>query len=977
MHRAYRPLVVFGTSVALSVSLLQFVNGAHGSSVSPSPAAISGLSIAAYDLTQLEILEPTLYHVEENYVEPDRIDYEQMFIGALEAIERRVPVCMFGRKKDGSRVTVQIGAFQTVLEVGPIQTRRGLQRELEQIAVLIREHLAESDIPNVPEEYSPYAEVEYALVNGVLDTLDPHSLLLPPEASREMDVDNQGEFGGLGITIVLREGRLTIEYPLKDTPAERAGLLPDDHISRIDGQSTINMSLSEAVALLRGLVGEPVDIEVKREGEPKPLAIRIVREAIRINPVESDVLEGGVGYVSIKNFHQKVESDLHTELTRMNRETGGLRGLVLDLRSNPGGFLSQAVAAADTFLWDGTIVSTVDGNGRKGEERTARAGGAESDYPIVVLVNANSASASEIVAGALRNNERAVIVGERTFGKGSVQNLHQFFDESKLKITISEYLTPGDKSIQSVGIPADIQLNPSIIEPADGEAEPVVRLYWRERTRREADLDHHLAQKSLHVEEPVYELRYVLDADRETRRTAELNLSEDYEVQFARDLILSSPSYHRSEILAAAAKVVSEHERRGQETLQKAFKEIGIDWSSGAGVTDPQLDVRVGVEGDDLLKVGIEQQVYLEVTNRGKEPIFRLAAVAEENEVLDGREFFFGRLNPGETRRFDQKVRLVPGYPSEEAPILFKFRDGKNDELLSVERPLVVEGRARPELSWQWKLEKMGEEAPGVISAGAKYRLNLTVNNRAGGPSEELFARIKNQSGRALDILRGTLEPGPMLDAKGAPCEVLQPGIEGGNVIGDLDANPERKEAGDRPEYALDCERQLSVGKSWSGSFEFEIKEPLDKDYTISLSIGDAQAYDHASVVRAGFYGYFSQEQEITFALGDALAGSDVNIPPRIQVTRQPGAASETGSVSISGVVTDDVGLVHVMVYASENKVFYQGGPKDSGLKSLPFTADVNLEPGINTVTVLATDSDGFTHTQSVVTEYKPPGTTD
>ena len=453
------------------------------------------MSIGGYDLAQLEILEPTLYHVEENYVEPDRIDFELMFVEGLEAIERRVPVCMFGRQKGGTRVNVQIGDFQTILEVAPIRSRKQLQEEFERVAILLKEHLNTDDIPNVPEEYTPFAEVEYALVNGVLDTLDPHSLLLPPEESREMDVDNQGEFGGLGITIVLREGKLTVEYPLKDTPAEKVGLMPDDHISRIDGQSTINMTLTEAVSLLRGRVGEPVDIEIVREGEKKPMKITIVREAIRINPVEGQVLEGGVGYVSIKNFHQKVESDLHGELTRMNRETGGLRGLVLDLRSNPGGFLSQAVAAADTFLWDGAIVSTVDGSGRKREERVARAAGAESDYPIVVLVNANSASASEIVAGALRNNERAVIVGERTFGKGSVQNLHQFFDDSKLKMTISEYLTPGDNSIQSIGIPADIALSPALIVPGDEEAEPIVRMYWRERVRREADLDQHLTQK--------------------------------------------------------------------------------------------------------------------------------------------------------------------------------------------------------------------------------------------------------------------------------------------------------------------------------------------------------------------------------------------------------------------------------------------------------------------------------------------------
>ena len=206
--------------------------------------------------------------------------------------------------------------------------------------------------------------------------------------------------------------------------------------------------------------------------------------------------------------------------------------------------MSQAVAAADTFSWDGA--PTVDGSGRKREERVARAAGAESDYPIVVLVNANSASASEIVAGALRNNERAVIVGERTFGKGSVQNLHQFFDDSKLKMTISEYLTPGDNSIQSIGIPADIALSPALIVPGDEEAEPIVRMYWRERVRREADLDQHLTQKTLRVEDPVYSVRYLLPDEPNKRRTAELDLSSDYEVQFARDLILAAPSYHRS-----------------------------------------------------------------------------------------------------------------------------------------------------------------------------------------------------------------------------------------------------------------------------------------------------------------------------------------------------------------------------------------------------------------------------------------------
>ena len=238
-----------------------------------------------------------------------------------------------------------------------------------------------------------------------------------------MDEDNKGEFGGLGITIVDRGGKLTVEYPLKDTPAERQGLQPDDHIVRIDGETTINMSLDEAVRKLRGPVGAPVVIHIMRQGLTESLRKRIVRARIKLNPVEGQLLDGGVAWISIKSFHANVDADLAEQLTLLARNAGGkLKGVILDLRGNPGGYLTQAVAVSNRFLSDGVIVSTVDGRGREGARETARSRNTEPNYPIAVLLDASSASASEIVAGALRNNERAIVIGERSFGKGSVQN---------------------------------------------------------------------------------------------------------------------------------------------------------------------------------------------------------------------------------------------------------------------------------------------------------------------------------------------------------------------------------------------------------------------------------------------------------------------------------------------------------------------------------------------------------------------------
>ncbi len=953
MLKVVRPLIVFGGVSGSCLAAYALSGGALGGESRTPMAGLRGV-VGYYDLSELELLETTLYHIEESYVDPERVDYDAMFVDALEAVEQRVPVTLFRREPGGRRLHLEVGTTQTTLEIPPIRTRKELQRALREVAQILAT-LSPSDIPFGDEDEGvPLAQIEYAMINGILGTLDPHSRLLPPEASKEMDVENQGEFGGLGITIVEREGRLTVEYPLPGTPAERADIRADDQIVRIDGESTINMSLDDAVSKLRGPVGSEVYIEILREGITEPLAVKITRAKIKINPVEGQLLDGAVGYAAIQGFHAQVEQDLTALLTRLDREAGGkMKGLVLDLRDNPGGYLNQAEAVADFFLKSGTIVSQVDSDGKKLESYEAKEDGSEPGYPIVILVNSSSASASEIVSGALRNNDRAVIIGERTYGKGSVQNLHQYFDGSKLKMTISQYLTPGDRSIQAVGIPADIELVPTVVErkkdEKTGEQEDLALLYYRERVRREGDADKHLEESPIKPEEPAYTLRYHRPAERRRRSSATLDLSKDLEVQFARDVVLSAKGTRRADLLSGAAPVVERYRKEGDKQISAAFQGLGIDWSSGTPVATADVAVRFDLGDDGVLTAGQAERVTLEVTNNGSQPLYRLSAIATFEGDYTPREFMFGKLAPGETRRYEQKVQLVLGHPTELSPVSFSFRDVGGKEVAVHHAQLPVQGNSLPQLDWNLSLSEAapGGDGDGQIEVGERVMLGVEIRNTGKGATAEPFARIKNKSGRALDIAKGTLEPGVLRLADGSACDVA----------------------------SADCLRRLSPGESWKGDFEVVIKavpKPGDP-LRVSFELGDASAYDHASIIRQGHYEYFANRQEVILPIGVPHGGLPVGTTPRIEVTRAPAIVVEGDLATISGVITDDVGLAHIEVYHGSDKVFFQGSIPGARVRSVPFTADVKLEPGLNTFSVLATDSDGFTDTSAVVTFFLAP----
>ncbi len=317
-------------------------------------------------------------------------------------------------------------------------------------------------------------------IKGMLQTLDPHSSYLTPDMLKQVEVETKGVFGGLGIEIGVKDGILTVIAPIEDTPAFRAGLQAGDKIVKIEKESTRDMTVMDAVKRLRGEPGTKVTISVVREGVSEPRAYTITRDIIKIKSVKTKTMGEGIAYVKLLQFQQDTSSELEKALQAAGKEKEGLKGLVLDLRNNPGGLLDQAVKVADEFIDSGLIVYT---DGRIEAQKSkyfAHKEGTYTGFPIVVLVNAGSASASEIVAGALQDHGRAILLGTKTFGKGSVQTILPLEDGSALRLTTARYYTPNGRSIQAKGIEPDIVVTDGR-EPPDGHP-----------SLREKDIERHL-----------------------------------------------------------------------------------------------------------------------------------------------------------------------------------------------------------------------------------------------------------------------------------------------------------------------------------------------------------------------------------------------------------------------------------------------------------------------------------------------------
>ena len=370
-------------------------------------------------------------------------------------------------------------------------------------------------------------------INGMLVSLDPHSSYMNSKNYKEMQVQTKGEFGGLGIEVTMENGLVKVVSPIDDTPAFKAGVMAGDFISQIDGEPVMGLTLSEAVEKMRGPVQSTVKITILREGMDEPIELSIVRDVIKIKSIRAKELED-IGYIRVTSFTEKAFEGLDEEFTAMKKKMPNMKGLILDMRNNPGGLLDQAVAISDAFLDKGEIVSTRERNPANTKRFNARVGDIAEGLPIVVLINGGSASASEIVAGALQDHKRAVIMGTKSFGKGSVQTVIPLPGHGAMRLTTSRYYTPSGRSIQAKGIEPDIIVEQAKIEP----------LTTKGYVRSEAELRGRLANpdgedKVTKPEPEVKDKGGKKDKDKKDSKLKkdELDVAEDFQLARAVDLL--------------------------------------------------------------------------------------------------------------------------------------------------------------------------------------------------------------------------------------------------------------------------------------------------------------------------------------------------------------------------------------------------------------------------------------------------------
>ncbi|MEX0809516.1 MAG: S41 family peptidase [Dongiaceae bacterium] len=366
------------------------------------------------------------------------------------------------------------------------------------------------------EEVSDKELIE-AAINGMLSSLDPHSSYLSADSFDDMQVQTRGEFGGLGIEVTLENGLVRVVSPIDDTPAFRAGIQPGDYITHLDGEPVLGMTLSDAVERMRGKVDTEITLSILR-GEEETFDVTIKRAVIVIESVRGR-LEGDIGYVRVTTFSEKTDTELQKIIAELTEEAGGqLSGFILDLRNNPGGLLDQAIAISDDFLDKGEIVSTRGRDDGNAQRFNAETGDVLNGVPMIVLINGGSASASEIVAGALQDHHRAILLGTRTFGKGSVQTVIPLQGQGAIRLTTARYYTPSGRSIQALGIEPDIEVEQAIVEIVEaGES------------RSEADLRGALQNETMGVTEPVEPEGEELDEPADSETPDDADAEEDAE----------------------------------------------------------------------------------------------------------------------------------------------------------------------------------------------------------------------------------------------------------------------------------------------------------------------------------------------------------------------------------------------------------------------------------------------------------------
>ena len=950
-------------------------------------------------------------YVNRFYVEPDRIKPKEMLKESLSWLERIIPEVQVSVNDRTEKIEILVDEASKVVDFSKVRRLEELYNTLNEALHFVNDN-KHHDIKT--------EDIEYAAINGMLSQLDPHSVVFPPKDFDEFKIGTSGKFGGLGMVVGLRDGILTVISPIEGTPAFRAGLKSGDKIIAIDEDSTVNMSLQEAVNKLRGDPSTEVILLVESKKSQATNPVTLIREIISIPSVSSKLADGNIGYIKIRNFQEDTSQSLEEEIEKLTRESGELKGLILDLRNNSGGLLGQAIAVADKFLSSGLIVITVEPMGKQKIQKAKKSSKDLSKCPMVVIIDAGSASGAEIVAGALKDNNRAPLIGDTSFGKGSIQQLIDLINSgAALKLTVGKYLTPNFTDIQSVGISPDIKLVQSQVSKDE------IVLFNENPHFREEDLKKHLGEHT-DAELPYEKVRYLVHVDEDAEAEAEEgeekeekeketkdedyykipDLDKDTHVQFAKKIILNSHLFDKKndEFLDQLKPVIEDFKKSEEAKIADTLYIQGIDWSTGETIIPPSATTKLRLTpSNGVVSADEELKIEISVTNNSEGTLYQLRGMAEsKNLLIDKREFIFGKVEKGETKTASKTIKIPQNSVSRKDELIVKFSELNGSAPEDEKSAVSIDALPKPVFSYSYQIIDEGEgltgNGDGIIQRGEVVDLALFVKNIGKGTSEKNIVALRELSQKEVFIERGKMELGELAPGESKSLKIqlsVRDTLEADDFSVDLtiaDTTYGTRISG-KLEFKVDqngengkmqlAERVLSVIDDEVPIYNGKSSSTLVISYANNgatlMADRETQSW-YRIIMPEGRFGWIpSDKVEVSeYAYSRVQKSPDLllqNVPPLIELdTQRPHNTFRQEHISISGTVGDDSAIKYVYVLVNEDKVFYKSNKdaSEDAKSRITFASDIPLEDGPNIISIVARDDQDLQSTKTFVVTQLP-----
>jgi len=857
------------------------------------------------------IVREVLDLAERLYVQKERIEPLAFMTAALSSLEKKYPAIIVDLQKGGLEAVLKIDGQNKSFHLNELHNASSAATVLEKALNFVSSRIRDVEVH----------ELRYTALRGGLATLDPHTQLFDRGQIGDFQTRTRGSFGGVGFSFTISGDGILVDEILPRTPAEKVDLRAGDLIAAIDGSPTAGISTGEAVDLVRGEPGTEVVLTITREGWSTSRDLTPVRSVIQSRSVRSEVFtdegEVPVSYIKIARFQEETALQIHEAIESAG---GGVAGIILDLRGNPGGLLDQAVSSTDIFLDSGVILSTRDRSGSPKVHQASMFGIVREQLPLVVLINRMSASASEVMAAALKES-RAVVLGERSFGKGSVQQLYPLSDGGGLLLTIRHYFTPGEVSIQSMGVVPDIVLRPVVAGEKVFMGEPPVH-------RREGSLRNAFSHQGDTPArgEPVWRLEYLREsvpeiftpkgAGSEEGRGHGLRkqIAVETAVAILRRAAAEGRGSSRTELLEVTGPVLEEVGAAQASRIREALSARGIEWEQAPGAEGPRPLLEAGLPGKLILEAGATSGVTAQVRNVGQVTAYRVwGRSSSGNPFLSNLDFVFGTIPPGTARKVTVDLP-VPSWARQRWDnweLALEEGDGmKAGTFRGVAR---TSAGTPPSVAYSVSLadgdgDDPGRSGDGVLEEGER----LTVHVRAAGEAKDLDLRVTPRLPGKVSI--------------------------------------------DRREVSL----HAVEGNATEGSF--------------GVRLTDAEGLDALQLdlaFRSGSFGLVMKDS-LVIPVGSPYRKTVNRTPPLVTAVEPPPERTESGSITLRLDVTDEEAVRDVYVRIGGKKIFYLRAA-DPGSLSLPVELEIALAGGSNRIDVVARDRDGLV-TERTFFVFRLPG---